>query len=121
MKGTGLPPNRIVFSEKFACPVSGFTIAEIAPRLFSFNAPQGAATRYAIDRSGALDGSGIETLTLPPADQYRLQAEAFSRAVRDERPDASAIDDAAANLRVIDALFASERSGRFEPTTAVAR
>ncbi|MBA4308173.1 MAG: excinuclease ABC subunit A [Sphingopyxis sp.] len=42
MKGTGLPTNRIVFSEKFACPVSGFTIAEIAPRLFSFNAPQGA-------------------------------------------------------------------------------
>ncbi|MFN0045668.1 MAG: excinuclease ABC subunit UvrA [Sphingorhabdus sp.] len=42
LKGTGLPANRIVFSEKFACPVSGFTIAEIAPRLFSFNAPQGA-------------------------------------------------------------------------------
>ncbi|HMU22705.1 MAG TPA: excinuclease ABC subunit A, partial [Sphingorhabdus sp.] len=42
LKGTGLPPNRIVFSEKFACPVSGFTIAEIEPRLFSFNAPQGA-------------------------------------------------------------------------------
>ncbi|MCM8729573.1 excinuclease ABC subunit UvrA [Hephaestia sp. GCM10023244] len=34
--------NRIVFSERFACPVSGFTIAEIEPRLFSFNAPQGA-------------------------------------------------------------------------------
>ncbi len=32
----------ITFSEKFACPVSGFTIAEIEPRLFSFNAPQGA-------------------------------------------------------------------------------
>ncbi|WP_108812299.1 excinuclease ABC subunit UvrA [Sphingorhabdus sp. Alg231-15] len=42
MKGTGLPDNRIVFSERFACPVSGFTIEEIAPRLFSFNAPQGA-------------------------------------------------------------------------------
>jgi excinuclease ABC subunit A len=42
MKGTGLAANRLVFSEKFACPVSGFTIAEIAPRLFSFNAPQGA-------------------------------------------------------------------------------
>ena len=42
MKGTGLPANRIVFSEKFACPVSGFTIEEIEPRLFSFNAPQGA-------------------------------------------------------------------------------
>ncbi|MHA6318199.1 excinuclease ABC subunit UvrA [Altererythrobacter sp. CAU 1778] len=42
MKGAGLPANRIVFSEKFACPVSGFTIEEIEPRLFSFNAPQGA-------------------------------------------------------------------------------
>ncbi|HEY1145307.1 MAG TPA: excinuclease ABC subunit UvrA, partial [Allosphingosinicella sp.] len=36
------PLGRIIFSEKFACPVSGFTIAEIEPRLFSFNAPQGA-------------------------------------------------------------------------------
>ena len=35
-------PERTVFSEKFACPVSGFTIAEIEPRLFSFNAPFGA-------------------------------------------------------------------------------
>ncbi|MBA4763669.1 excinuclease ABC subunit UvrA [Sphingomonas sp.] len=42
MKNTGIPDNRIVFSERFACPVSGFTIAEIEPRLFSFNAPQGA-------------------------------------------------------------------------------
>jgi excinuclease ABC subunit A len=36
------PEGRIIFSEKFACPVSGFTIPEIEPRLFSFNAPQGA-------------------------------------------------------------------------------
>ncbi len=42
MKGAGLPPNRIVFSEKFACPVSGFTLEDIETRLFSFNAPQGA-------------------------------------------------------------------------------
>src|SRR6476619_1953196 len=39
---THAPEDRITFSEKFACPVSGFTIAEIEPRLFSFNAPQGA-------------------------------------------------------------------------------
>jgi excinuclease ABC subunit A len=44
MKGTGLPPNRIVFSERFACPVSGFTIEDVEPRLFSFNAPQGACS-----------------------------------------------------------------------------
>ncbi len=35
-------PRRILFSAKFACPVSGFTIAEIEPRLFSFNSPHGA-------------------------------------------------------------------------------
>ncbi|WP_417683921.1 excinuclease ABC subunit UvrA [Roseibium sp.] len=34
--------ERIVFSEKFACPVSGFTISEVEPRLFSFNNPFGA-------------------------------------------------------------------------------
>jgi excinuclease ABC subunit A len=34
--------ERTLFSEKFACPVSGFTISEIEPRLFSFNSPHGA-------------------------------------------------------------------------------
>ena len=38
----GKKPKRLTFSEKFACPVSGFTIAEIEPRLFSFNNPFGA-------------------------------------------------------------------------------
>ncbi|HET8613744.1 MAG TPA: excinuclease ABC subunit UvrA, partial [Sphingomonas sp.] len=45
IKALALPfgvSDRLTFSEKFACPVSGFTIAEIEPRLFSFNAPQGA-------------------------------------------------------------------------------
>lgn len=37
--------SRMTFSSKFACPVSGFTIEEIEPRLFSFNNPQGACPR----------------------------------------------------------------------------
>ncbi|MDP5346390.1 MAG: excinuclease ABC subunit UvrA [Paracoccaceae bacterium] len=45
-------PERLTFSEKFACPVSGFTIPEIEPRLFSFNAPYGACP--------ACDGLGVE-------------------------------------------------------------
>ena len=36
------PDERMLFSEKFACPVSGFTISEVEPRLFSFNSPHGA-------------------------------------------------------------------------------
>ena len=38
----GEEPRRVTFSAKFACPVSGFTIPEIEPRLFSFNNPFGA-------------------------------------------------------------------------------
>ena len=34
--------DSLLFSEKFACPVSGFSLGEIEPRLFSFNAPTGA-------------------------------------------------------------------------------
>ncbi|GFE64153.1 excinuclease ABC subunit UvrA [Litoreibacter roseus] len=45
-------PERFTFSEKFACPVSGFTIPEIEPRLFSFNAPFGACPQC--------DGLGVE-------------------------------------------------------------
>ena len=45
-------PERLTFSEKFACPVSGFTIPEIEPRLFSFNAPFGACP--------SCDGLGVE-------------------------------------------------------------
>lgn len=42
-----------LFSEKFACPVSGFTIAEIEPRMFSFNNPHGACP--------TCDGLGVDT------------------------------------------------------------
>jgi excinuclease ABC subunit A len=42
LETAGDDPERHTFSEKFACPVSGFTIPEIEPRLFSFNAPFGA-------------------------------------------------------------------------------
>ena len=48
----GKDPERITFSENFACPVSGFTIPEIEPRLFSFNAPFGACPDC--------DGLGVE-------------------------------------------------------------
>src|SRR5689334_5601493 len=44
--------SRLIFSEKFACPVSGFTIPEVEPRLFSFNNPFGACP--------ACGGLGVE-------------------------------------------------------------
>jgi excinuclease ABC subunit A len=49
--------ERTVFSSRFACPVSGFTIEEIEPRLFSFNSPHGACP--------SCDGLGTETFFDP--------------------------------------------------------
>lgn len=79
-----------------------------------FNAPRGGAMRIAVDESGALDGSGIRFETMPAADQFQLEAEAFSRLVRGETAPAWGLDDAIAQLRVIDALWRSERSERWE-------
>ncbi len=82
--------------------------------LIPFNAPAGGATRILVDDGSALDGSGISVETLPPCDQYTLQGDAFSRAVRGEIPLPYGVEDAVANMRVLDALFRSERSGRVE-------
>lgn len=82
------------------------------------NAPQGAATRIAIDDCSSLEGAGIVVETLPASDQYQLQGEVFSRAVRGEIPLPYGVEDAIANMHVVDALFRSERSRCWE---AVAR
>lgn len=81
-----------------------------------FNAARGGQMTLALDEGGALDGSGVTLETLPAAEQYRLEVEAFSRRVRaGTPPDASGLDEAVAQARVIDALWQSERSGRWEP------
>lgn len=56
-KDASQPANRTVFSARFSCPESGFTLEEIEPRLFSFNSPQGACP--------ACDGIGTETFFDP--------------------------------------------------------
>ena len=78
-----------------------------------FNAPQGEATRILLD-DGALDGSAIRTEVVPECDFYQLEAEAFSRAIRGELDLPYGVADAVSNMRVLDALFRSERSGRWE-------
>jgi len=100
-----------------SCPYQRVQVVGTAGRIevqIPFNAPQGGAMRIAIDDGGALDGSAIAMETLPAADQYRLQAEAFSRRVRGEDSPGWGLDDAIAQMRVIDALWRSERSGRWE-------
>ena len=69
------------------------------------NAPQGEASRISIND---------EVEILPPCDQYTLQGEAFSRAVRGEIPLPYGLEDALMNMRIIDAMYRSEKSGGFE-------
>ncbi|ACO00885.1 excinuclease ABC subunit UvrA [Brucella melitensis] len=86
--------ERILFSEKFACPVSGFTIPEIEPRLFSFNNPFGACptcdglgTQQAIDpnliipdESAALKDGAVAPWARSSSPYYNQTLEALGKA-----------------------------------------
>jgi len=76
-----------------------------------FNAPLGGSTRVFTDDGSQLDGQSTVHETIDACDQYTLQGDAFSRAVRGEMALPYGVEDAIANMRVIDALFASEKSG----------
>jgi predicted dehydrogenase len=78
------------------------------------NAPQGARTTLMIDDGSQPGAAAAVTQTLPESDQYLLQGEAFSRAVRGEIELPYGVEDAVLNMRVIDALFRSEKSGGLE-------
>ena len=75
-----------------------------------FNAPLGGSTELLIDDGSALTRSGIRRETIPACDQYGLQGDVFSRVIRGELALPYGVEDAIANMRVIDALFASEKS-----------
>jgi len=78
------------------------------------NAPQGEKTSIFLDDGSSLAGAGIRAEMLPASDQYTLQADAFSRAIRGEIDLPYGVEDAVQGMRVIDALFRSEESGRWE-------
>jgi predicted dehydrogenase len=82
--------------------------------MIPFNAPSDRPTEIAIDSGADLFGGGRRIETFPVCDQYTLQGDAFSRAVRDGSPLEFPIEDAIANMRVIDALFRSAKSGSWE-------
>jgi predicted dehydrogenase len=76
-----------------------------------FNAPLGGETKVFSDDGSTLDGTSIAAQTLPACNMYTLQGDAFSRAIRGEIALPYGVEDAIANMRVIDALFESEKSG----------
>ncbi|WP_158813619.1 Gfo/Idh/MocA family protein [Methylocapsa sp. S129] len=79
-----------------------------------FNAPPDRPTHITVDSGADLFGGGARREEFATCDQYTLQGDAFSRAVLGEAPLEYPIEDAIANMRVIDALFRSGESGRWE-------
>ncbi|MEJ0011479.1 MAG: Gfo/Idh/MocA family oxidoreductase [Bauldia sp.] len=79
-----------------------------------FNAPQGGAMTILTDTGKELAGKSAKPIKLPKADQYQLQGETFSRAVRGKEKLEFGLEDAILQMRVIDALFRSEKSGNWE-------
>jgi predicted dehydrogenase len=82
--------------------------------MIPFNAPIDRPTEIVIDDGADLFGGGRRIETFPVCDQYTLQGDAFSRAIVDDAKLEFGIEDAIANMRVIDALFRSARSGSWE-------
>ncbi len=79
-----------------------------------FNAPPDRPTRILIDDGADLSGSSTTAEEFPVCNQYTLQGDAFSRIVLGETKPEFPIEDAVANMRVIDAMFRSARTVMWE-------
>jgi predicted dehydrogenase len=79
-----------------------------------FNAPADKPCRAFLDDGSILGGGSAEMTGFPVVNQYHLQSEAFSRAIRTGEPIENSIEIAVGNMRVIDALFRSAESGGWE-------
>lgn len=79
-----------------------------------FNAPTDAPTTITIDDGRDLNGGGREVIEISAVNQYGLQCDAFAQAVLAGAPLATGMDDAVANMKVIDAFFRSHHSHGWE-------
>ena len=79
-----------------------------------FNPSNRRRARILTDTGHDLLGSSVRFKTVPICDQYTLQGDAFSRAIREDRPVPVSLEDSIRNLSVIEAIFRSANSGRWE-------
>ena len=79
-----------------------------------FNAPFDGPTKLFIDDAQDLSGKSAHMELISPANQYTLQCEVFSRVVRGQADLPYGVEDAISNMKVIDALFHSAKSGQWE-------
>ena len=79
-----------------------------------FNAPNDRPTHLTVGDGMAIYGGKVALLEIPACDQYTVQGDAFSRAIMDNSAGPVPLEDAHGNLKAIDAIFRSAKSGRWE-------
>ena len=79
-----------------------------------FNAPNDRPSEILIDNGKDVLGSGITVETIPTCDQYTIQGDAFSQAIREGTEVPVPLEDAISNMAVIEAMFRSANTGRWE-------
>jgi predicted dehydrogenase len=79
-----------------------------------FNAPPNKATRIFVDDGSDVGGAGIKVETIAACDQYTIQGDVFSKAILENGLVPVPLEDAIANMAVIDAIFRSAESGQWE-------
>ncbi len=79
-----------------------------------FNAPPDRPNRIFIDDGSSVFGAGIETEEMRVCNQYTIQGDLFSRAIREGNPAPTPLEDAIRNMAVIEGLFRSAQSGHWE-------
>jgi predicted dehydrogenase len=78
------------------------------------NAPADKPCRILIDDGSDLFGAGAETIEFSLSDQYTIQGDLFARSIRENHEPVISLEESIKNMAVIDAVFASARSGRWE-------
>jgi predicted dehydrogenase len=82
--------------------------------LVPFNAPSDQPCRILLDDGSDVLGSGIETIDFPIVNQYTIQGDLFSAALRRGTAVPIPLEDSLANMAVLDAIFRSAGTGRWE-------
>jgi predicted dehydrogenase len=80
-----------------------------------FNAPPDQPCRIFVDDGSALGDASAKEEAFPVCDQYAIQGDLFSEAIRSGKPPEFPLENAVQNMRVIDAIFRSAKAGRWEP------
>jgi predicted dehydrogenase len=82
-----------------------------------FNALPGEISRLRVDDGTDLKGSGVTVEEIAPCDQYTIQGDLFSRAIREHGRPPVPLEDSVLNMAVIDAIFRAAETGKWEEPT----